>query len=113
MNPRVIYILWTTYPNIPLVVQKVQCVLQFTKFPGIQNSCLIFQKNCSSIKQRYMKIGDFLQRKRGKNKHTCPMFDNDLLASSNQMKLYTTDYIFQPNRTTYVITIPCVLCLLD
>ena len=32
--------------------------------------------------------------KRGKNKHTCPMFDNDFLASSKQMKLCTTDYIF-------------------
>ena len=30
----------------------------------------------------------------GENKHTCPMFDNDFLASSNQMKLCTTDYIF-------------------
>ena len=41
-----------------------------------------------------MKLGDGLQSKRGKNNHTCPMFDNDFLASSNQMKLCTTDYIF-------------------
>ena len=30
----------------------------------------------------------------GKNKHTCPIFDNDFLASSNQIKLCTTEYIF-------------------
>ena len=66
---------------------NIQCVLQCTKFPDKQNNGLNFQKNCSSIKQRYMKLGYGLQRKRGKNKHTCPMFDNDLLASSNQMKL--------------------------
>ena len=41
-----------------------------------------------------MKLGDGLQRKRGKNKHTYPMFNNDCLASSNKMKLCTTDYIF-------------------
>ena len=33
-------------------------------------------------------------RKRGKNKYTCPIFDNDFLASSNKMKLKSTDYIF-------------------
>ena len=41
-----------------------------------------------------MKLGDGLQRKIEKNKHTCPMFDNEFLAYSNQMKLCTTDYIF-------------------
>ena len=40
-----------------------------------------------------MKLGDGLQIKGGKNKHTCPMLDNNFLASSNQMKLCTTDYI--------------------
>ena len=41
-----------------------------------------------------MQLGYGLLRKRGKNKHTCPIFDNDFLASSNQMKLKSTDYIF-------------------
>ena len=41
-----------------------------------------------------MKLGDNLLRKRGKNKHICPIFDNDLLAYSNQMKLKSTDDIF-------------------
>ena len=50
--------------------------------------------NCSSIKHIFMKLGDGFPRKRGKNKHTCPIFDNDILASSNQMKLWTTDYMF-------------------
>ena len=41
-----------------------QCVLQCTKFPDKQNNGLIFQINCSSIKQLYMKLGDGLQRKK-------------------------------------------------
>ena len=73
---------------------NIQCVLQCTKFTNKQNNGLIFQTNCLSIKQRYMKLGDGLQRKMGKNKHTCPMFNNDLLASSNRMKLCITYYIF-------------------
>ena len=73
---------------------NLQCVLQCTKFTHKQNNGLIFQKNWSSIKQRYMKLGDGLQKKRSKNNLTCPMFDNDFLASSNQMKLCTTYYIF-------------------
>ena len=60
---------------------NLQCVLQCTKFPDKQNNGLILYTNCSSIKQRYMKPGDSLQRKRGKNKHTCPMFDNYFLVS--------------------------------
>ena len=41
-----------------------------------------------------MKLGDGFRKKGRKNKHTCPMFDNDFVASLNQMKLCTTDYIF-------------------
>ena len=44
---------------------NLQCVLQCTEFCNKQNNGLIFQKNCSSIRQRYMKLGDGLQRKRG------------------------------------------------
>ena len=73
---------------------NIQCVLQCTKFHHKKSNGLIFETNCSSIKQRFMKLEYGLQRKRGKNKHTCPMFDNDFLASSDQMKLCTTDYIF-------------------
>ena len=73
---------------------NLQCFLRCTKFPDKQNNGLIFQKNCSSIKRLYMKLGDDLQRKMWKNKHTGPMFNNDFLAYSNQMKLCTTDYIF-------------------
>ena len=32
-----------------------------------------------------MKLGDGLQRKRGKNNHTCPMYDDDFLAYLNKM----------------------------
>ena len=95
MSPCVIYTLCTTYLNHPLIVQKeILNVLYSAPNFLIKNNGLIFQTNCSSIKHQYMKLGDSLQRKRGKNKHTCPMFDNDFLASSNKMKLCTTDYIF-------------------
>ena len=73
---------------------NLDCVHQCTKFHQKQNSVLIFETNCSSIRQRFMKLGDGLLKKGGKNKHTCPIFDNDFLASSNQIKLCTTDYNF-------------------
>ena len=41
-----------------------------------------------------MKLGYCFHKKRGKNKNTCPIFDNDFLASSKQIKLCTRDYIF-------------------
>ena len=41
-----------------------------------------------------MKLGYGLRKKRGKNKHTNTTFDNDFLASSKQMELCTTYYIF-------------------
>ena len=72
----------------------LECVLQCTKFHQVQNNGLIFETNCSSIKQRFMKLGDGLLRRRGKNKHSWPIFGNDFLASSNKIKLCTTDYIF-------------------
>ena len=40
-----------------------------------------------------MKLGDCLKMG-GKNNHTCPMFDNEFLESSKQIKLCTRDYIF-------------------
>ena len=73
---------------------NLRCFLQCTKFHYKQNNGLILEKNCSSIKQRYMKLGDGFQRKSGKNKHICPMFDNVFLEYSNRMKLCTTDNIF-------------------
>ena len=69
-------------------------VLKCTKFPQKQANGYMFQTKCSLIKQRNMKLGDCFQKKRGNNKHTCPMFDNDFLASSKQIKLCTRDYIF-------------------
>ena len=97
MNPHVIYTLWTKYPNHPHIFQKsiFNVFYSAPNFLIILKKVLFFQTNYSSIKQRYMKLGDDLQRKMGNSKHTCPMFDNYFLASSNQMKLCTTDYIFQ------------------
>ena len=40
-----------------------------------------------------MKLGDGF-KKRGKNKYTYPMFDNEFLASSKQIKMCPRDYIF-------------------
>ena len=35
-------------------------------------NCVIFQTNCSSIKERFEKLGDGMQRKLGRNKHKFP-----------------------------------------
>ena len=86
----------------------LECVQQCTKFHQLQTNGLIFETNCSPIKHIFMKLGDGLPRKRGINKHTCPIFDNYFLASSNKIKMCTTDYIFQSNRMTYVTTTPCI-----
>ena len=72
---------------------NLECVHQCIKIHKKTNG-LIFGKNCFSIKQRFKKLGNGLLSKRGKNKHTCPIFDNDFLASSNQIKLKSIDYIF-------------------
>ena len=66
---------------------NLECVLQCTKIHQIQNNGLIFETNYYSIKQKLMKLGNGLLRKRGNDKHTCPIFDNYFLESSNQMKL--------------------------
>ena len=70
------------------------CVHQCTKFHQKQTNGLNFESKLSSFRQRFMKLRDGLIRKSGNNKHTCPIFDNDFLASSNQMKLKSTNYIF-------------------
>ena len=54
----------------------------------------MFETNCSSIEHQYKKLGDGFNKKRGKNKYTCPMFDNEFLASSKQLKLCPRDIIF-------------------
>ena len=82
-------------PNAhPLFKDNLECVHQCIKIHQKETNGLIFETNCSSIKQRFKKLWDDLLSKREKNKHTCPIFDNDFLASSNQMKLKSTDYIF-------------------
>ena len=54
----------------------------------------------------------WILKKRGNNKHTWPIFDSKFLASLKK-KLCTRNYISQSNRRTYVITIPCVLCIVN
>ena len=61
MSPRVIYTLWTTYPNPSLIVQKEQC----TRFPQKQANGYMFQTKRSSIKQGYMKLGDEKKNNKG------------------------------------------------
>ena len=73
---------------------NLDCVHQCIKINQKQTNGLIFEIKCSSIRQRFKKIGDGLLRKRGKNKQTSRIFDNDFLVYSNQMKLKSTDYIF-------------------
>ena len=88
-------ILWTTYPKWSPIVQKVILNVFIIASKCVKkNQCFNFETNCSSIKQRFKKLGDGLLSKIGKNKHTFPIFDNDFLASSNQIKLKSTDYIY-------------------
>ena len=73
---------------------NLECFHQRIKIHRTKTNGLIFETNCSSIEQIFKKLGDGLPSKNGKNKHTWPIFDNDFLASSNQIKLKSTDYIF-------------------
>ena len=54
----------------------------------------MFKTNCSSIEHWYKKLGDGFNKKRGKNKHACLMFDNELVAYSKQIKLCPRDIMF-------------------
>ena len=73
---------------------NLDCVHKCIKINQKLTNHLILEKNCSSIRHRFKKLGDGLPGKRGKNKHKCTLFDNDFLASSNQMTLTSTDSIF-------------------
>ena len=73
----------------------------------------MFKTNCSSIEHQYKKLGDGFNKKRGKNKFICPMFDNEFLASSKNCNFVPDILFFQSNGRTYAITIPGVLCLVD
>ena len=73
---------------------NLECVLKCTKFPVKQANGYIFETNCLSIEHQYKELGDGFNKKRDKNKHTCPMFDSYFLSSSNQLKLFPRDYIF-------------------
>ena len=114
MSPRVIYTLWTTYINHPLIVQKeilnvfysAQNFLKKSQWLYIPDKVLINKTTIYETQRLFSK-------KEGKNKHTCPMFNNKFLVSSKQIKLCIRDYIFPIKRRTYLITIPCVLCAVD
>ena len=55
---------------------NIKYVLKLTKFPGKQAHGYMFETNCLSIEHRYKKFCDDFNKKRGKNKYTCPIFDN-------------------------------------
>ena len=55
---------------------NIECVLKCTKCPGKEANGYMFEMKCSSIEQLYKKLDDGFNKKRSKNKHTCPMFDN-------------------------------------
>ena len=89
---------------------NLECVHQCIKIHPKKINCLIFKTNCSSIEQRFKKLGDGLLNKIGKNKLKFPIFDNYLLSSSNKINRKQLIAYSQSNRMTYVITIPCILC---
>ena len=45
---------------------NIECVLKCTKFSGKQVNGYMFDTNCSSIKQQYMKLGDGFPKKGGR-----------------------------------------------
>ena len=69
----------------------IECVHQCIKIHRKKTNGLIFETNCSSVEQRFNKLGDDLLSKIGNNNHTCPIFNNDFLASLNQIKMKSTD----------------------
>ena len=73
---------------------NLECVHQCIKIHQKQINGLMLKTNCSSIEKRFKKLGDGLLSKIGGNKHKFPIFDNDFLSFSNQIKLKSTDFIF-------------------
>ena len=54
---------------------NLECALKCNNFSGKHANGYMFETNCSSIEQRYKKLGYGLQKKVGKNNHTFPMCD--------------------------------------
>ena len=83
-------------PQSPIHCSKgnLKCILKCTKYLGKQANSYMFETNFSSIEHQYKKLGDAFNKKRGKNKYTCSMFNKEWLASSKQLKLCSRDIIF-------------------
>ena len=89
----VIYTLWNTFPKCPTISQmsyhcskvNLKCVHQCINLRQKEINCLIFKTNCSSIEERFKKLGDGMQNKIGNNKHKSPIFENDFLSPSNKI----------------------------
>ena len=99
----------------PIHCSKVnlKCVIKCNKFTGKQSNGDILETKHSSIEHQYKKLGDGFNKKRGKKNYTCPMFDNELLASSKKLNIFPEILFFQSNRKTYAIIAPSVVCLVD
>ena len=69
----------------------------------------MFKTNFSSIEHQCNKLGACL-KKRGKNRLTCQIFDNQFLSSLKQLKLDPKALFLQSNKRIYVIIIPGVFC---
>ena len=63
---------------------NLEYVQKYTKFPGKLASGYMFETNWSYIEHLYKKLGKSFNKKRGKNKRACPMFDNDFSDSSKK-----------------------------
>ena len=80
---------------------NLKCVLKCTKFSEKKANGYMFKTNCSSIEHRYKKLDACFNKKRGKNKCTCPIFDNKFLYSSKQLRLGPIYFIF-PIKYEYI-----------
>ena len=91
---------------------NIGCVLQCTKFPDKKPMFISPIQTAHQLNNNTWNL-EMVFKKKGKNNHTCPMFDNYFLASSKQINCEPLIIFFQSNRTTYVIKIHCVLCIVD
>ena len=112
MSPRVIYTLCTTFPYHPLIVQKVILNVFYNAPNFLINKPMVIssRQTAHQLNNDTANLDKVFEKKGETNNHTCPISDNDFLASSKKIELCTTDYIFPIKQGKYVIKIPCVLC---
>ena len=65
----------------------LQCVQYFTNIPGNKGIVYMFETNYSSLCRQFKKIVACYNKQRGGGGLTFPIFYNELLSSSKQLKI--------------------------